>query len=537
MILIVDDKQENIFSLRKLLEIHGFSVDTADSGEEALKKILNSDYTLILLDVQMPGMDGFEVAETISGYSRSKDIPIIFLSAVNTDKRFVAKGYASGGIDYITKPIDPDILMHKVRTIHSLTKQNRDLNIAHDSLAKEVAERKQSEEELNERVQELRSILESIPQIAFTTKPTGEIEFVNEGWYLYSNSDNLFPRFHPKDQSILDDIQHNFEKGLPFTREVRIENIITKEFRYHLLKLIPVRQAKTIIKWVGTFTDIHEQKKATELLERAVKERTQELQEKNTELESSNYELQQFAFVASHDLKEPLRKIQLFSSLLDSEADRDETTRKYVNKINESAKRMSDLITDLLEYSRLSVHSLFRQVDLNELMKDIVNELDFSIHEKNATIQIAPLPLIEAIPGQLRQVFQNLIVNALKFSRDEVPPVIDIKADIIEQPDYDSAVDPSGGYCRISVCDNGIGFNEQHLEKIFALFQRLNPRDEYEGTGIGLAIAKKIVSKHNGLITAKSKEGEGSTFILILPLQQTIHQNLQKTQRIHESTI
>lgn len=128
MILIVDDQQENIYSLEKLLKSKGFEVDAALSGEEALKKVLRNDYALIILDVQMPGIDGFEVAETLSGYSRTKEVPIIFLSAVNTDKKFIAKGYASGGIDYITKPVDPDILMLKVKTFYRLYEQTLALN-------------------------------------------------------------------------------------------------------------------------------------------------------------------------------------------------------------------------------------------------------------------------------------------------------------------------------------------------------------------------------------------------------------------------
>ncbi|HVW62999.1 MAG TPA: hybrid sensor histidine kinase/response regulator [Puia sp.] len=150
MILIVDDKPENIFSLKTILELHSFPTDTALSGEEALKKILRHSYALIILDVQMPGMDGFEVAEAISGYSKAKDIPIIFLSAVNTDKKFITKGYTSGGMDYITKPIDPDILLLKVKTFYRLNEQNRELNRIQSSLRSEIEFRKKVESELEE---------------------------------------------------------------------------------------------------------------------------------------------------------------------------------------------------------------------------------------------------------------------------------------------------------------------------------------------------------------------------------------------------
>ena len=141
MILIVDDKSENLYSLKQLLQLNLFEVDTAISGEEALKKILKNDYELIILDVQMPGMDGYEVAESVTGYSKSKNIPIIFLSAVNVDKRFVTQGYASGGIDYVTKPFDPDLLILKVKTFHRLYRQSEELNRIKESLEQKVAER------------------------------------------------------------------------------------------------------------------------------------------------------------------------------------------------------------------------------------------------------------------------------------------------------------------------------------------------------------------------------------------------------------
>jgi DNA-binding response OmpR family regulator len=151
MILIVDDKKENILSLESLLSLHSYPVDTAMSGEEALKKILKKNYTLIILDVQMPGMDGFEVAETISGFSKVQDVPIIFLSAVNTDKNFIAKGYSSGAIDYITKPIDTDILLLKVKTLYSVYEQKRKLNEMQVKLQSEVEFRKKAQYEANEK--------------------------------------------------------------------------------------------------------------------------------------------------------------------------------------------------------------------------------------------------------------------------------------------------------------------------------------------------------------------------------------------------
>ncbi|MCH5719677.1 response regulator [Niabella hibiscisoli] len=175
MILIVDDQIENIYSLNKLLKSWDFEVDTAQSGEEALKKVLKHDYALIILDVQMPGIDGFEVAETLSGYSRTKEIPIIFLTAVNTDKKFITKGYASGGIDYITKPVDPDILILKVRTFYRLYEQTLALSDSQKILKSEIEARKKAQQELNDKVEHLHTTLESLPQIAFRADAFGNV--------------------------------------------------------------------------------------------------------------------------------------------------------------------------------------------------------------------------------------------------------------------------------------------------------------------------------------------------------------------------
>lgn len=515
MILIVDDKPENLFSLRTLLELNGFTVDTAENGEEALRKILKHTYAVIILDVQMPGMDGFEVAETISGYSRTRDIHIIFLSAASTEKRFITKGYTSGGVDYVTKPVDPDILLLKVKTFYKLYEQKKELNDTYNSLREEVEIRKQAETELTRRVNELRSVLESMPEIAFSLKPDGTTEFVNEHWYSYSASPEQFPWIHPSDAVAYSRWRADLEAGRQLVCEVRIRNIATKEFRYHMLRIIPVKQDGVIIKWVGTLTDVHMQKQANETLESRVRERTRELLAKNEELEARNLELQQFASVASHDLKEPLRKIQVFSSIIkDRFMAENSEAMSYMVRISESSKRMSGLINDLLDYSSLSKVSLFQPTDLSETISVILQDLELSIKEKNAVVHVSDMPLLDAIPGQMRQVFQNLLSNALKFSRTDLQPVISIYAELFNE------AATSEDFCRITVSDNGIGFDERYVNKIFTLFQRLNPREAYEGTGIGLAIAKKIVDNHGGTITARSSENNGANFIITLPLHQ-----------------
>jgi signal transduction histidine kinase len=503
MILIVDDKKENIFSLKSTLELHGFSADTADSGEEALKKVLQQDYSLIILDVQMPGIDGFEVAEAISGFKKTQDIPIIFLSAVNTHKKFITKGFESGGVDYITKPVDPDILILKVRNFQKLYEKTQALQ--------------QAEKALKETVKELEFTLESIPQIAFTARHDGSIDSVNQHWFSYSSSANIFP---VSDSPILQQWLEAIQGNQPVEIEVRLQDLKSGEFRFFLLRATPIIVQDKLLKWVGTFTDIHHQKTINEILERRVNERTEELLNINRELEISNHDLQQFASVASHDLKEPLRKIQFFGNLMKERLDMDENNMKYLDKIIQSSSRMSSLISDLLNFARLSEAEFFESIDLHNVVLDILTDLELIISEKNAVFQINDLPRIEAAPGLIRQLFQNIISNALKFLQPNQQPVISISSNIVEELSADAKENRKGNFVRIEIRDNGIGFEEKYLEKIFTLFQRLYSRDQFEGTGIGLAIAKKIVEKHNGLITAKSSPGRGSTFIIILPMKQ-----------------
>ncbi|KDN55651.1 hybrid sensor histidine kinase/response regulator [Flavobacterium seoulense] len=401
MILIVDDIRANIIALKKTLEFHNIDVDTAESGEEALKKILKTDYCLIIMDVQMPGLDGFEVVKILSGNKKTKDIPVIFLSAINIEKKYIFKGYETGAVDYITKPVDTDLLILKVKTFLKIYEQQNELKVMKELLSKEIKIRKEAQENL----------------------------------------------------------------------EIKIA------------------------------------------------ERTKELVLKNEALEFSNHELQQFSWVVSHDLNEPLRKIQVFMGIIKELylVDDDKATF-YINRTIKSAGRMQTLITDLLEYSRLSSKVIPEKTDLNIVIQEVISDFDYLIEQKNAIVTVDELPVMDSISSQLRQVFQNLIGNSLKFSGKVETPQIHISSQFIKTKDFDAETDPDGQFCRITVTDNGIGFDEVYLDRIFVIFQSLNDRQVYEGTGIGLAISKKIIENHNGMITAKSQLGKGASFIMILPI-------------------
>ncbi len=262
---------------------------------------------------------------------------------------------------------------------------------------------------------------------------------------------------------------------------------------------------------VVIFKDITERKRAEETLNR-----------KAAELARSNAELEQFAYVASHDLQEPLRKIQAFGDRLKSRCDAVQLAdgRDYLERMQNAAARMQTLINDLLTFSRvISTTQPLVTVDLNGVIRGVLGDLEYRIEQTKARIELGDLPKIEADPLQMRQLFLNLIGNALKFQPPGQPPLVRISARTLRSP-FTTGEDPYAEQAEITVQDNGIGFDEKYLDKIFAVFQRLHGRNEFEGTGVGLAVCRRITDRHGGAIHAHSRPGEGATFIVTLPTRQ-----------------
>ncbi|MDX1652926.1 MAG: ATP-binding protein [Brumimicrobium sp.] len=259
--------------------------------------------------------------------------------------------------------------------------------------------------------------------------------------------------------------------------------------------------------------------------------KSSEINQINIELKSMNENLENFAYVASHDLNEPLRKIRTFGDLVKGELNNEKPDKEiissHLSRMQNATARMQQLIHDLLSYSRITrQHELAKEIDLNEVIQTVVSDMEVLIQELDAHIETGKLPQsLVADPVQLRQLFQNLLSNALKFHKPGVPPEIFIDSEIVpasELPFQELRENNVGNYHKISVRDNGIGFDEQFKEKIFAIFQRLHGRSKYQGTGIGLSICKKICENHKGTIAVQSTEGIGSTFFVFLPVNTTL---------------
>lgn len=249
-----------------------------------------------------------------------------------------------------------------------------------------------------------------------------------------------------------------------------------------------------------------------------------ELRASAARLAHSNRELQDFASVASHDLQEPLRKIQAFGDRLKAKcaAQLTDEGRDYLNRMQNAAGRMQTLINDLLTFSRVTTKTRpFTPVDLQQVAREVLADLEVRVAEAGARVEIAGLPTVDADPLQMRQLLQNLIGNALKFRRPEEPPVVRVSAELVPSHEARAALTvPAAGACRITVADNGIGFDEKYLDRIFTVFQRLHGRDAYEGNGVGLAVCRRIAERHGGSITAESTPGLGAAFIVTLPARQ-----------------
>ena len=410
--------------------------------------------------------------------------------------------------------------------------------------AMDITERVKSEQKIKESEQKFRLLADSMPQFIWTSNEKGELNYFNSTVYNYSGlseeeveRDGWLQIVHPEErEENIRQWMHSIETGETFHFEHRFRRF-DGEYKWQLSRAIPQRDSEGRIQmWVGTSTEIQQQKEIREQLEKSVVKRTQELlavndtlEEKNRELEKMNKELESFTYISSHDLQEPLRKIQTMSSriLQKEKQNLTETGKDYFQRMQNAASRMQSLIDDLLAFSRTNTaERKFELTDLKIIVQEVENELKEQINENHAVIETHVLCEVNIIPFQFRQLLHNLISNAIKFTKSGSTPHVLIdsrKVSFSDSEKNEAGLPPQmllakKEYCHITVKDNGIGFDPQYSERIFEVFQRLHGKSEFEGTGIGLAIVKKIVENHKGFIVAKGEVGKGATFNIYIPV-------------------
>lgn len=397
---------------------------------------------------------------------------------------------------------------------------------AYDELRRKNLLLQEFAEKLKSSENDYRVLTDSLPVMMFAANIRGQVSYSNKWLNLFLGSvpkelhAAAWQAFLPAQEysAFGKELSYAFTHQVPFDGQYRFKEKATGNFAWHRISVIPLKNDKEkVTQWIGFIVDINAEKQIEQTLKynRELQEIQQqlyinqaEMQQKVLELNRSNYELEQFAHLASHDLQEPLRKLFFYSDVLKKRYTNviDVSGLSLINNMTLAATRMKELISDLLTYSQLQKQDLsFEPVELNTIIEEVMKDLDLAIKEKSAVVEIDNLPLVNGNTMRLRQLFSNLISNSLKYSKADVAPLIQI------------TLASENGHCIIKVKDNGIGFEEQHREKIFGLFERLHTRNEFPGTGIGLSICKKIVELHHGSIKADAKPNEYAIFEITLP--------------------
>jgi signal transduction histidine kinase len=465
--LVVDDTPAKLYAVSRILRHNNFEVDSATTGAEAIVKSKNFP-DVIILDVMLPDIDGFKVCNIIKSDPLTANIPVIHLSAKRLESKDQIYGMEMGADIYLIDPVDPNVLIATINSMIRIRVAERQTNL--------IANQWQTTfDSIDEGIILLNLKMEVVSFNKAILKILKKEEEALNNKKLYELN-NSFSHFTP---------DYILNKVTP-SEEILISGC------WYEAKFTSISDAFLVKEgYVFILNDI------TEL--------------KNTliDLERSNDDLEQFAYIVSHDLREPLRMISRYSQLvvkkfkerIGSEAD------DFLKIISEGTFRMQKMITDLLKYSQITTNPLsFSYADCNVILKLAKDDLKFIIEDKDATINSSPLPTVYASQSALLQLFENIISNALKFNVNK--PVININCKL------------ENDHWLFSFADNGIGINSVYNKRIFEVFQRLHTKEQYAGTGIGLAISKKIVEFHKGEIWVESELGKGATFYFTIPLKQ-----------------
>jgi PAS domain S-box-containing protein len=492
-ILAVDDDRDNLLALQAVLEPLEQDVMLAESGKDALRLCLNHDFAAILLDVRMPEMDGFETAELIRSRNRSRQTPILFLTAYRSDEQLF-RGYDLGAVDFLFKPIVPEILQSKVSVFVELSRAAQMLRLQSEHLAQ--AERK------------FRAVLEAAPDAMVITDPEGIIELAN------SRMDELFG--HSRSTLIGENLRAmipqwecpSLEESQEFRTETRLTAVRLDGSRF------PAQITRSVFRIADrpsittAIRDASSQVESETRIQRINAELEKRVADRTAELTRSNDALRQFAWAASHDFQEPIRTVLAYSRWLAEAAAHKLSPEEaqMLGFIEEHSARMHRLLEALQQYIRVSESAKkgWSPVDCNAAAGTAIANLQKLIDETGAQVACRPLPVISSVEILIVQLFQNLIENGIKYRAEGRTPVIRIWAE------------RSGQDWLFSIQDNGIGIAEKHRNYIFGVFRRLHGAD-HAGTGIGLALCQAAVERLNGRIWVESELGRGSIFRFSIP--------------------
>ncbi len=480
-ILVVDDRTENLVAIEAILASDNYRLVRATSGPEALRKILEHDFAVLLIDVVMPGMDGFEVAELAKKRERSRHTPIIFLSAGGWNLDFIYRAYSVGAVDYLPKPIDPDVLRAKVRIFVEMFLKDRCIREQADAL------RVASE-------QRYRNLAEAIPQIVWTASADGSIHYFNRRWYEYTGQlaadaagAGWMSALSP------DGIEHQvaaWRSGLASRDVFELECRVRRRdgaYRWHLCRAVPERADHRIVAWLGTFTDCDDIKRECETAERAV------------------YARDEFLSIASHELRTPLTTLQLRLKALQNGAD--DAIAHRIDACLRQSTRLVTLVDSLFDFSRITTGRLglhYESFDLVESAREAAARLDELAILAGASVEVRSHGAVRGRWDRLRveQVIENLLSNAIKYAAGQPITV---------------AVEARGDVAQVAVSDRGPGIACDDLARIFEPFERASSNVACAGMGLGLFIAREYTSAHGGKIEVASVPGEGTTFTVELP--------------------
>jgi PAS domain S-box-containing protein len=475
-ILLVDDRRENLLALEAILSKLGETLVKAASGEDALKFLLKNEAAVVLLDVDMPKLDGFQTAKLIREREKTRHTPIIFLTAISKSDTHVNHGYSLGGVDYIFKPLVPEVLRAKVSTFVEMFKQRQEAD-RQSALLK--AERDFAD-----------AILDTVDGLVLVLDAEGRIVRVNRGFeevtgYTFEQVQGhfLFEYLDDKESARF------FLKGGHRPADCR-EYWMTHG------------KIRRLISWCCTALG----------KEVAGKGRFVVTGRNMTELRQRTEELESFTYSVSHDMRAPVRAIDGFTRILieDYAASLDEEGRRLLDIVRQNTEKMGQLIDGLLALSRLGRERLiFTDIDMADLAKIAFEEQQAAGGRRpDVTFRLDDLPVAHGDKRLITQVFHNLLANAIKFSRNRHPAVIEVG--------YQRGTGEDIYFVR----DNGVGFDMKHAQKLFGTFQRLHGANEFEGSGIGLATVQRIIDRHGGRVWANAEPEKGATFYFSLPAKE-----------------